>query len=239
MIRLRLAVSIALLLMLSLGAANVRAQLDSSQAASGLKEALSTGTANAIKLVGRPGGYLSNPAIKIGFPKNLALAEKALRGLGYGPQVDAFIRSMNSAAEAAAPKAEPIFTHAIESMSFSDAQKIVSAGGHSATDYFQRKTTPDLTAAFAPVVKQEMAKYSVTRQYDDLIGHYQTGAMGSLGSMLGGNNREKPSLDIDSYVVSKALAGLFYEVGQQEVKIRTNPAAQVTPLLKTIFGGGR
>jgi hypothetical protein len=82
-----------------------------------------------------------------------------------------------------------------------------------------------------------MAKYSVTKRYDDLIGHYQAGAVGSLGSMLG-DGTAKPSLDIDSYVVSKALDGLFYEVGQQEEKIRTNPAAQVTPLLKSLFGGG-
>jgi Protein of unknown function (DUF4197) len=236
-IRRRLASCFCILLMMCLGASDVLAQLENGQAASGLREALTTGTGNAINLIGRPGGYFSNPAIKIGFPKSLGLVETGLRGIGYGPQIDEFVRGMNSAAEAAAPKAQPIFIHAIESMSFSDAQRIVTQGGHSATDYFQRKTTPELTAAFTPVVKQEMAKYSVTKRYDDLIGHYQAGAVGSLGSMLG-DGTAKPSLDIDSYVVSKALDGLFYEVGQQEEKIRTNPAAQVTPLLKSLFGGG-
>jgi uncharacterized protein DUF4197 len=236
MIRRWLASSFWLLFMLCLGAAAVRAQPDAGQAASGLKEALTTGTANAINLVGRPGGYFSNPAIKIGFPKSLGLVETGLRGIGYGSQIDQFIRSMNSAAEAAAPKAKPIFIQAIENMSFSDAQRIVTQGGHSATDYFQKKTTAELTSAFTPVVKQEMANYSVTRQYDDLIGHYQTGTMGNLSSAFGGGGA-KPGLDIDSYVVSKALDGLFYEVGQQEEKIRTNPLAQVTPLLKSVFGG--
>lgn len=235
-IRGRLISRLGVLLMVCLGASDVLAQLDNGQTASGLKEALMTGTGNAVNLIGRPGGYLSNPAIKIGFPKSLGLVETGLRGIGYGPQIDQFIRSMNSAAEAAAPKAKPIFIHAIENMSFGDAQRIVTQGGHSATDYFQRKTTPELTAAFTPVVKQEMAKYSVTRQYNDLLGHYQTGAIGSLGGMLGGG-AAKPSLDIDSYVTNKALDGLFYEVGQQEEKIRTNPAAQVTPLLKSLFGG--
>jgi len=156
--------------------------------------------------------------------------------MGYGPQIDQFVLSMNRAAEAAAPKAQPIFVNAIQSMSFSDAQQIVSRGGHSATDYFQRKTTPELNTAFTPIVKQTMAQNSVTKQYDDLIDHYQTGAMGNLGSMLGGHGAA-PSLDINSYVVSKSLDGLFYMVGQEEQKIRTNPAAQVTPLLKQVFGG--
>ena len=143
---------------------------------------------------------------------------------------------MNSAAEAAAPKAQPIFVNAIQTMTITDAQQIVSSGGHSATDYFQRKTTPDLTAAFAPIVKEKMEQNSVTKQYNDLMGQYQTGTMGNLGSMLGGN-AAMPSFDINSYVVSKTLDGLFYEVGQEEQKIRTDPAAQVTPLLKQIFGG--
>jgi uncharacterized protein DUF4197 len=226
------------LLMMCLGAAEVLAQSGGGQAASGLKEALTTGTANAINLIGRPGGYFSNPAIKIGFPKNLGLVETGLRRVGYGPQIDKFIRSMNSAAESAAPKAKPIFIDAIENMGFSDAQRIVTQGGHSATDYFQKKTTPELTAAFTPVVEQEMAKYSVTKQYDALIGHYQSGTIGNLSSILGGG-ATKPSLDINGYVVSKALDGLFYEVGQQEEKIRTNPVARVTPLLKSVFGNGR
>ena len=205
-------------------------------AAAGLKEALTTGTTDAVNMLGKPGGYSSNPAVKIQLPQKLQMVATALRGMGYGPQIDKFVLSMNNAAEAAAPKAQPIFVNAIQSMTFTDAQQIVSKGGHSATDYFQRKTTPELTTAFTPIVKQTMEQNSVTRQYDDLIGHYQSGAMGSLGSMLGGHGAT-PSLDINSYVVSKSLDGLFYMVGQEEQKIRTNPAAQVTPLLKQVFGG--
>ena len=129
MIRIWLASCFWVLLVMCLGASEVRAQLNSGEAASGLKEALTSGTANAINLIGKPGGYLSNPAIKIGFPKNLSLVEKALRGMGFGPKIDDFVRSMNSAAEAAAPKAQPIFTSAIESMSFSDAPCRITASG--------------------------------------------------------------------------------------------------------------
>jgi hypothetical protein len=202
-------------------------------AAAGLKEALTTGTADAVNLLGKPGGYFSNPAVKILLPQKLRLVETALRGMGYGPQIDKFVLSMNNAAEAAAPKAQPIFVNAIQTMSFTDAQQIVSKGGHSATDYFQRKTTPELTTAFTPIVKQTMAENSVTKQYNDLIGHYQSGPL-AMGGLLGGASH---SFDINSYVVGKSLDGLFYIVGQEEQKIRTNPAAQVTPLLKQVFGG--
>ena len=205
-------------------------------AAAGLKEALTTGTADAVSALGKPGGYFSNPAVKIQLPKNFQMVATALRGMGYGPQIDQLVKSMNDAAEAAAPKAQPIFVNAIQTMSISDAQQIVAKGGHSATDYFQRKTTPELTTAFTPIVKQTMEQNQVTKQYDDLMGKYSSGAMGNLGSMLGGHGAA-PNLDINSYVVRKSLDGLFYMVGQEEVKIRTNPAAQVTPLLKQVFGG--
>jgi len=226
------AVFVMVVSVVGLSAGPVSAQ-DALQAASGLKEALTTGTADAVNLLGKPGGYFSNPAVKIAFPQKLQMLDKALRGMGYGKQIDDLVLSMNRAAETAAPKAQPIFVNAIQSMSFGDAQKIVSRGGHSATDYFQRKTTPDLTKAFAPIVKQTMAQNSVTKQYNDLIGKYQSGPL-AMGGLLGG---AAPSLDINSYVVEKSLDGLFYMVGQQEQKIRTNPAAQVTPLLKQVFGG--
>jgi hypothetical protein len=226
------AVCIVMVMIVGFVSAPVRAQ----DAAAGLKEALTTGTADAVSMLGKPGGYFSNPAVKIQLPKNFQMVATALRGMGYGPQIDKFVLSMNNAAEAAAPKAEPIFTNAIQNMSFSDAQQIVSKGGHSATDYFQRKTTTELTTAFTPVVKQTMEQNQVTKQYDDLMGKYSSGAMGNLGSMLGGHGAA-PNLDLNSYVVSKSLDGLFYMVGQEEQKIRTNPAAQVTPLLKQVFGG--
>jgi hypothetical protein len=213
--------------------------LAQADAAAGLKEALTTGTSDAVSMLGKPGGYSSNPAVKILLPQKLRVVETALRGMGYGPQIDNFVLSMNNAAEAAAPKAQPIFVNAIQNMSFTDAQQIVSKGGHSATDYFQKKTTPDLTAAFTPVVKQTMEQNSVTKQYNDLMGHSQSGPLamgGALGGMLGGGGASQ-GFDINSYVVSKSLEGLFYMVGQEEQKIRTNPAAQVTPLLKSVFGG--
>lgn len=209
--------------------------VDQGQAAAGLKEALVNATVGAVHLTGRANGYFKDAAIKILLPHQLKPLETGLRAIGYGSNIDQFVLSMNRAAEAAAPKAEPIFRRAIENMTFRDAQHIVTGGGHSATDYFKAKTSDDLRVAFAPIVKRTMAEYSVTKQYDDLLSHYQSGPMG-MGGLLSGVAQ---SFDLNSYVVQKSLDGLFYVVGQEEEKIRTNPAAQVTPLLRQIFGGLR
>lgn len=207
-----------------LGLGNQSAVSDS-KIASGLKEALQAGATNAVKLTGRPDGYFGNQAIKILLPKNLRPLETGLRAVGYGPKVDGLILSMNRAAEAAAPAAKKIFINAILSMSFDDARKILSGGDTAATDYFKSKTTEQLTAAFRPVVKKTMDQNSVTQQYNQLIGQAQT-----IPFM------KTQSLDITDYVVSQALNGLFYMVGQEERKIRKDPAARTTDLLRQVFG---
>jgi hypothetical protein len=196
-----------------------------SRIASGLKEALQVGANNAVKLTGRPDGYFGNEAIKILLPKNLRTLERGLRAVGYGPKVDAFVLSMNRAAEAAAPAAKKIFIDAILSMSFDDARKILSGGDTAATDYFKSKTTEQLTVAFRPVVEKTMDQNSVTQQYKQLIGQAQT-----IPFM------KSQSLNITDYVVSQALNGLFYMLGQEERKIRKDPAARTTDLLKQVFG---
>ena len=195
------------------------AGLSDSKINAGLKQALQIGAENSVKLVGRPNGYFGNAAIKILMPSNLRSLEKGLRLVGYGPKVDDFVLSMNRAAEAAAPAARKIFVEAITSMSFDDARRILSGGDTAATDYFKGKTTPQLTAAFRP------AKNGVTRQYNALVEQYK--------AIPFANNQD---LDISSYVVTKALGGLFYELGEEERKIRKDPAAQTTSLLREVFG---
>jgi Protein of unknown function (DUF4197) len=193
--------------------------------ASGLKEALQVGTQNAISLTGRPDGYFQNAAIKILMPSPLQPIEKGLRAVGYGPQVDELVLSMNRAAERAAPAAKPIFLEAITAMSFDDARKIVTGRPTAATEYFKGKTSEKLTAAFQPVVAQTMGEVGVTRQYQELMGRAQ--AIPFLKSA---------PFDLDRCVVGKSLDGLFYVLGQEEQKIRTNPTARATDLLKQVFG---
>jgi hypothetical protein len=202
-----------------------RSELSDSKIGSGLKQALQVGADNAVNFTGRPDGYFSNEAIKIVMPKNLQPVEKGLRAVGEGPKVDAFVLSMNRAAESAAPAAKKIFGDAILAMSFDDARKILSGGDTAATDYFKNKTTEQLTAAFRPVVEKTMDENGVTQQYEALAGQAQ-----NIPFM------KSPSLDITRYVVSKALDGLFYMLGQEERKIRKDPAAQTTSLLKDVFG---
>jgi len=192
---------------------------------SGLKEALKIGTENAVGLTGKTDGYFLNQAIKILMPEKLRTVEKGLRAVGYGSQVDELVLSMNRAAEQAAPAAKDIFWNAIGEMGFEDVRKIWSGNETAATDYFKGKTTDKLTAAFRPVVDKAMNEVGVTRQYKELVGKYE-----SIPFV------KKETFDIDGYVVTKALDGLFHVVGEEERKIRTNPQARVTDLLKEVFG---
>ncbi len=190
----------------------------------GLKEALQVGTQNAVNFTGRLDGYFLNKAIKILLPDNLKSLERGLRAVGYGSQVDEFVLSMNRAAERAAPGARQIFSDAIGEMTFDDARKIWNGSETAATDYFKGKTTDKLAAAFRPVVESAMNEVGVTRQYKELVGRVQEIPFFQLGS-----------LDLDQYVVGKALDGLFRVVADEERKIRTNPAARTTELLREVF----
>jgi Protein of unknown function (DUF4197) len=192
----------------------------------GLKEALQVGTTNTVGLTGKVDGYFGNAAIRILLPSELQTVEQGMRLLGQGQKVDELILAMNRAAEKAAPAAKGIFFSAIEDMTFENARKILSGGDTAATDYFREKTSAALTAAFRPVVDESMKEAGVVQQYKQLQSAYQSLPFASA----------LPSFDIESYVVSKALDGLFLVLGEQEKKIRTDPAAQVTSLLKKVFG---
>jgi len=191
----------------------------------GLKEALKVGTENTVTLTGKTDGFFLNQAIKILMPEKLRTLEKGLRTVGYGPQVDEFVLSMNRAAERAAPFAKQIFWDAIGQMTFEDVRKIFSGHETAATDYFKGKTSDKLTVVFKPIVDKAMNEVGVTRQYKDLVGRYE--AIPFV---------KKETFDLDHYVVTKALGGLFHVLGEEEKKIRTNPAARTTDLLKEVFG---
>jgi hypothetical protein len=199
--------------------------LDDSTIVSGLKEALSIGTKNAVGLVSKPNGYFGNEAIKILLPDKIQKAADLLGKLGYRKQVDEFILSMNHAAEKAAPKAASYFGDAIKEMSIDDARKILSGGKTAATEYFKSKTWPKLYDEFKPSVSESMNQVGVTQKYNAMMEKVPAVPFA------------KPeSVDLNHYVTTKALDGLFYMVGQEEQKIRTNPVAQTTDLLKKVFG---
>ena len=194
--------------------------------ASGLKEALSVGTGNAVKLLSARNGYFGNEAVKIMLPENIRKITNVLTMAGYQKEVDAFILSMNRAAEKAAPRAVDIFAGAIRSMSIEDAQKILNGGNTAATEYFKTKASSRLFEAFKPEISQSMNEVGVTNAYKSIVDRYT-----SLVPFV-----KLDSLDLDRYVTDKALDGLFYMIGKEESEIRTNPAARTTELLKKVFG---
>jgi hypothetical protein len=193
-----------------------------------LKEALQVATDNAVKLTGRDDGYLADAAIKILLPEQVRKLEPGLRTIGFGPQVDELVVGMNRAAEQAAPSAKKIFWDAIGDMTIDDGGRLLDGGGTAATGYFKAKTSDRLAAAFRPIVEERLSQVGVAPQYRELAT-----AARSLPFV------KVESLDVDQYVVGKALDGLFHVVGEEERTIRTNPAARVTDLLKQVFDSAR
>ena len=163
--------------------------------------------------------------VKVLMPEKIQNVASVLGKLGYQKQVDDFIISMNRAAEKAAPQAASLFVGAIKEMTLEDAKGILTGGDTSATDYFKKKTSDNIYTAFKPIISSSMNEVGVTRSYKTMMDKYT-----ALPFM------KSQSLDLDHYVTNKAMDGLFYMIGQEEKKIRTNPAARVTDLLKKVFG---
>jgi hypothetical protein len=198
---------------------------DEKTVAAGLKEALSIGSQKAVDAVAKQNGYFGNPKIKIPLPDNIRKAEKMLRKVGLSKQVDEFVLTMNRAAEKAAPVAKDIFIGAVKEMSITDAVGILRGGDTAATEYFRAKTGDKLYRAFKPAVSKTVQEVGVTRAYQSLVDKAKKTKL-----------IKDESLDLDHHVTKKALEGLFTMVGEEEKKIRKDPVARVTDLLKQVFG---
>lgn len=195
-----------------------------SQIVQGLKQALTIGTQNSTSRLSAVDGFFADAAIKILMPPEAKNVEKTLRQFGLGSLVDKTILSLNRAAEDAAKSATPIFTDAIKQMTISDALGILQGGDFAATNYFKQKTTASLTAAFSPVIAKSLNKVDATKYWSDVFSTYNKFAA-----------KQVPA-DLTAYVTQKAIDGIFYEIGLEEQKIRKDPAARVTELLKQVFG---
>ena len=197
---------------------------DSNTIIAGLKEALSIGAKNGVTTVSKVDGYFGNQLIKIPIPENIQKTEKMLRKVGLNKEVDAFILSMNRAAEKAAPQALSFFTDAVKEMTSPDAVGILRGNDTAATDFLKSKTYDKIYGAFKPVVSSAMNDVGVTHAFKQMMDKARSIPL-----------LKKESVDLDHYVTSKALDGLFIVVGQEEKKIRKDPAARVTELLRTVF----
>ena len=196
--------------------------------AAGIKEALLTGLNNAVGLAGKTDGYFAHAVIKILLPDQMKPVEKGLRLVGAGKLIDNLVLGMNRAAEQAAPVAKGIFGDTIKQMSIADAVQILRGGDTSATDFFRKTTSEKLIAAFRPPITESMQSVGAVKTYDDVMGRFRRIPL-----------MKAEPFDINSYVTTQAVNGLFYLVGEEEKQIRTNPAARVTPLLKEVFGALR
>ena len=190
----------------------------------GLKQALMIGTQNSTSRLSAVDGFFANAAVKILMPPEAQNVEKTLRQFGLGNVVDKTILSLNRAAEDAAKSATPIFVDAIKQMTINDALGILQGGDFAATNYFKQKTTTSLTEAFKPVISKSLDKVDATKYWSDMFSTYNK------------FSSKKVPTDITAYVTQKAIDGIFYEVGLEEQKIRKDPAARVTDLLKQVFG---
>ena len=209
-----------------LGASANAFALDEGEAASGIRVALERGADGAVALLGKPGGFLDNPQVRIPLPGALKNAASMLRAIGQQQRIDDLVNSMNRAAEQAVPAARPLLLNAVHAMSVEDAVKIVRGGDTSVTDFFAAKTRAPLGEKFLPIVTAETQKVSLAAKYD---------AVASKGSAFG---LVKPEdANVEQYVTRKALDGLFLMIGQEEKKIRADPMATGSAILKSVFGG--
>tara|TARA_R110001599_G_scaffold353826_1_gene599242 strand:+ start:11835 stop:12563 length:729 start_codon:yes stop_codon:yes gene_type:complete len=201
--------------------------LSQTEIVAGLKEALDNATAAAVSQLAKPGGFLDNPQVRIPLPSQLDWVEKGLRKVGQEELADNFINTMNQAAEEAVPAALEQFQGAINAMSVEDARGILNGPDDAATEYFRKHSESTLREQFLPIVKETTAGAEMTSAYKNM-----TAPVAGLGGMFGGK-----SLDVDEYVTDKALDGLFTMVAQEEARIRKDPVARSTELLKKVFGG--
>ncbi|MEW6677675.1 MAG: DUF4197 domain-containing protein [Pseudomonadota bacterium] len=192
----------------------------------GLKEALAKGTQTAIATLGKEGGYLNNLNVKIPLPEELAKVEKLLRTLGQDKYADQFVATLNHAAEKAVPEAAMIFGDAISQMTLADAKSILKGPDDAATQYFRKTSETRLKERFLPIVQNATDQAGVTSAYKKLIRK-----AGPTAQFLGVG-----ATDLDTYVQDKAVDGLFKMIAAEEKRIRQDPLARTTDLLKKVFG---
>jgi hypothetical protein len=202
------------------------APLDESTVAAGLKESLRVGTERTVAVTSQQDGFWGNPLLRIALPDSLAPMASALRAVGLGSNVDELELAMNRAAETASAEAREVFWTAIKKMTLQDAFGILNGGDTAATEYFEARTSDQLRIRFLPIVNTQMQRVGVYRVYEPLLRRYT-----ALPFVT------KPAIDLDEYVTGKALDGLFATLGNEEKRIREDPAARSTELLRRVFGG--
>lgn len=202
----------------------IAVEVSQGDAALGVRTALDRSATAAVGLLGRSGGFLDNPAVRIPLPGFLNDAARLLKLTGQQARVDELVTAMNRAAEAAVPEARALLINAVKSMSVGDARAIITGGDQSATQFFASKTRDALGASFLPIVTRATEKVALAEKYNAVAGK-----AAALGLM------RKGDANIQQYVTGKALDGLFLTIGEQERQIRQNPVATGSAILRQVF----
>lgn len=213
------------LFFVSLAHAATLADLSSSEATGGLKDALIQASGAAVGKLGVTDGFFKNPKVKIPLPDSLKKAEKTMRFLGMGKQADELVLRMNRAAEAAVPEAKVLLIDAVKKMSVQDAKAILTGGDDAATQYFRKTTSSALTAKFLPIVKKATENVQLAQQYNRFA---ETGVKYGLV--------KKEQANLEEYVTQKSLDGLYLMMAEEEKAIRKDPLGASTSLIKKVFG---
>jgi len=203
-------------------------RITNKEALAGLKAALEKGSLAAVAALGRTDGFLGNPAVRIPLPDSLTRAESLMRRFGMGRYADELVVSMNRAAEAAVPEARQLFLDSIRKMTVQDAKGILTGGETAGTEYFQKTTKDSLHGRFLPIVKKATEKVGLAQRYNE---YAERGA--SLGLV------KKEQSNLDEYVTQKALDGLYLMLAEEEKKIRKDPVAAGTNIIRKVFGALR
>lgn len=204
---------------------NSQGQPTTLEITNGLKQALEQGSANSTDQLSSVDGFFANAAVKILFPPEARKAESTLRSIGLGKLADNVVLSLNRAAEDAAKQAKPIFVSAVKQMTLQDVTNILLGSQDAATQYFKRATTAQLVSKFKPVIQTSLSKVGATRYYSDAVTAYNNIPLVS-----------KLNPDIADYATQKAIEGVFYQIAQEELKIRQNIGYRTTPLMQKVFG---
>jgi hypothetical protein len=197
-----------------------------SEASEGMRQAIEQGVSRGISTLNTQDGFFGNQAYKLFLPAEAQRIESTLRQLGMGGLVDRAILQINRSAEDAVGYARPIFVDALREMTITDALTIIRGPKDAATQYFKQKTTARLTAAFSPIIKSSLDKFSATKYYGEVVNTYN-----GFPTTI---NKINP--DLPSYVVDKAVTALFDQIAKEEANIRANPVARTTDILKKVFG---
>jgi len=200
-------------------------ELSQGDAASGLKQALNQGAKAAVAQLGRPGGFSSDPQVRIGLPGKLGKAARTMKLMGMGAQVEQLEASMNLAAEAAVPQAQALLLQAVQNMTLQDAKAILAGPQDSATRYLDKSSREQLRSRFLPIVRQATQQVGLAQQYNAFAG--QAASFGVIDAQ---------SAQIENYVTEQALNGLFKIIAEQEAGIRRNPAQAAGSLARKVFG---